>query len=165
MMIKRTAVVAGSFDPITIGHEELIKRTSSLFEKVIVAICVNSEKKYMFNESQRFEMISDAFSGDSKIVPVIHEGLVADLALKNNAVIFKGLRFYSDFDYEHIQSESNYMINGVETIFLPSRSNEMFITSSLIRELIKADKEFDSFVSEKVSEKIKKIISEKKDNE
>ncbi len=154
-MDKKIAVVAGSFDPITKGHEALIRRTAKLFDEVIVAICVNDDKKYMFDVQKRLEMIKSAFCDDKRIIPMVHQGLVADLAKEKDAVIVKGLRYAADFDYEHLQAESNYLINGVETLFLPSRSDEMFITSSLVRELVKANKPFNPFVSEKVAEIIK----------
>ena len=154
-MKNKVAVVGGTFDPITVGHESFIRRALELFDTVYISICCNSEKSCMFNLEQRLEMISSAFAGEKKIIPIIHTGLIADLAKEKNAVIVKGLRYSSDFDYEHLQAESNYLINGTETIFLSSHSNETFITSSLVRELVKANKPFDSFVSKDVAEKIK----------
>lgn len=160
-MKKTVAVVGGTFDPITIGHEAFIKRAENLFETVYVSICCNSEKNCMFSLEERLEMISSAFKNDNNVVPIVHNGLIADLAKEKNAVILKGLRYSSDFDYEHIQAESNYMINGTETIFLSSHADDTFITSSLVRELIKANKPFEAFVSKAVSEKIKYYLQNK----
>lgn len=154
-MKNKVAVVGGTFDPITVGHESFIRRALELFDTVYISICCNSEKSCMFTLEQRLEMISSAFAGEEKVIPIIHTGLIADLAKEKNAVIVKGLRYSSDFDYEHLQAESNYLINGTETIFLSSHSNETFITSSLVRELLKVNKPFDSFVSKGVAEKIK----------
>ena len=160
-MNKRIAIIGGTFDPITIGHESFVRRALELFDLVYVSICCNAEKNCMFSLQQRLEMLSVAFEGEDRIVPIIHNGLIADLAKEKSAVIVKGLRYSSDFDYEHLQAESNYLINGTETIFLSSHSNETFITSSLIRELLKANKPFESFVSNGVAEKIKLFVQNK----
>lgn len=160
-MKKNIAVVGGTFDPITIGHEAFVRRATELFDTVYISICCNADKSCMFNAQQRLEMLSSAFENDENIVPILHEGLIADLAKEKNAVIVKGLRYASDFDYEHLQAESNYMINGTETVFLSSHADETFITSSLVRELIKAKKPYERFVSKKVFEKIRLFTTNK----
>ncbi len=157
-MKTNVAIVGGTFDPITVGHEALIRRTAELFDVVYVTICFNSEKKCFFELNERLDILEKTFKDDENIIPVIHQGLIADFAKDKNAVIVKGLRYSSDFDYEHLQAESNYMINGVETLFLPSRGDCTFITSSLIRELIKAGKPFEKYVPQKSIEIIKSYI-------
>ena len=159
--MRKTALVPGSYDPITIGHEAVIKRTAQIFEKVIVAICTNPEKKYTFTGEERLQMLKAAFADFENISVVFFDGLVSDLAQSYDAVIVKGLRTASDFDYEHLQSESNYMINGSETLFMPSRANEMFVSSTLVRELIKGKKDFSPYVSKGVYKIITEIINNK----
>ncbi len=163
-MKANVAIVGGTFDPITVGHEALIRRTAELFEVVYVTICVNSEKKCFFDLNKRLEILKQTFKDDENIIPAIHEGLIADFAKEKNAVIIKGLRYSSDFDYEHLQAESNFMINGVETLFLPSRGDCTFITSSLIRELIKAGKSFEKYVPRKAFGTIESYIETGKNN-
>ncbi len=160
-MKKKTVIVGGTFDPITIGHESLVRRALELFDTVYIAICVNSEKNCMFTVEERYDMLCDTFSSDTNVIPVVHYGLISDFAKSKGAVILKGLRYSSDFDYEHLQAESNYMINGVETVFLSSHSEDMFVTSSLVRELIKAQKPIDKYVSDAVFKKIKNIFQNK----
>lgn len=160
-MKTNVALVGGTFDPLTNGHVSLIKRASNLFETVYVSICRNADKNCMFSLQERYEILCTAFSENSNIVPIIHDGLIADLAKEKNAVIVKGLRYSSDFDYEHLQAESNYMIGEVETIFLASHPDEMFITSSLVRELIKANKDFSLYVPEKTVATIKSYLKNK----
>jgi pantetheine-phosphate adenylyltransferase len=155
-MKKKVALVGGTFDPITKGHESLVKRALELFDTVYISICLNSEKKCMFTDEERYEMLCAAFSDKENVIPVIYNGLISDLAKEKEAVIVKGLRFSSDFDYEHLQAESNYLINGTETVFLSSHSEDMFVTSSLVRELIKNKKPVDDYVSDAVLKKIKK---------
>ncbi len=157
-MKKDVAIVAGTFDPLTLGHETLIKRVAELFSKVYVVIGVNCEKNTMFDLKDRFEMLSLVFKEEDNIEPIFYDGLIADVAKEKNAVIVKGLRYSSDFDYEHLQAESNFMINGVETLFLASHSEDTFVTSSLVRELIKAGKPIEKYVPDAVAYRIKSII-------
>ncbi len=156
--MKNIAVFGGTFDPITLGHEAIIRRAADLFSKVYVAMCPNSAKTTMFDLNFRYELLKAAFIHENNIIPIIHNGLIADFAESKDAVIVKGLRYSSDFDYEHLQAESNYMISNIETVFLSSRKDDTFITSTLVRELIKANKDFTPYVSDAVANRIKQFI-------
>ncbi|MDL2287722.1 pantetheine-phosphate adenylyltransferase, partial [Eubacteriales bacterium OttesenSCG-928-G02] len=102
----KTGIVAGSFDPITNGHLDIIKRALKIFDKIIIAVSTNSEKKYMFNESDRVSSIKEALA-EYNIDVMTYKGLLADFVKSQNAVLVKGARNASDFDYEKHMYEVN----------------------------------------------------------
>lgn len=133
----KNAVFTGSFDPITIGHYDIIKRISGIFEKVYVAITVNSEKKYMFDDEQRFEMVKKTCDGLLNVEVLNYNGLIAELAREKDAVIVKGVRNSVDFAYEYEMSNINREISGVDTFLLPAKPELSFVSSTFVREMVK----------------------------
>lgn len=135
----RIAVFPGSFDPITLGHEDLIRRASTLFDKVIVAIGENSEKKYLFSLEDRINWLNKVFADNEKIYVDSYKGLTVKYCKEQNSnFIIRGLRNSSDFEYEKQISQLNYIIGkGIETIFLISMPQYSHISSSIVREIIK----------------------------
>lgn len=134
---EKTVVYAGSFDPITLGHLDIIKRASLLFDKVIIAIGVNSSKKYTFTLEERTNMIKLACKDIHNIEVDNFEGLIAEYVKRKGAIgVVKGLRAVSDFDYEFQMSLTNKSINKeFETILLPSNLEYMYLSSSVVREV------------------------------
>jgi pantetheine-phosphate adenylyltransferase len=134
----KIGVFPGSFDPITIGHESVIKRALPLFDKIIVAIGNNSNKKYHFSIEKRMEMIEQAFKDEQKIEVKIFQGLTVDFCKKNNAqFIIRGLRSSTDFDFERPIAQMNKALNEhIDTVFLLTDPEMSAISSTIVRDII-----------------------------
>ena len=148
----KIAVFPGSFDPITIGHVDILRRAAPLFDKIIVAIGSNSQKKYLFSIKQRLDWLEEVFADDDHIEVDSYEGLTAHYCLKRNAgYLLRGLRNASDFDYEKTISQLNYTIgDGLETVFLISKPEYSHISSTIVREIIKGKGDASSFLPKAV---------------
>ncbi|MEE9371590.1 MAG: pantetheine-phosphate adenylyltransferase [Saprospiraceae bacterium] len=146
----KIAVFPGSFDPITRGHIDLVKRACPLFDKIIVAVGVNSVKKTLFPLEARLEWL-DRVYGKDQIVEIGHfEGLTVNYCKKMNAkYLIRGLRNASDFDYEKTISQLNNIIGDkIETVFLISQPEFSHISSTIVREIIKGAGDASSFIPE-----------------
>lgn len=136
----RIAVFPGSFDPITLGHYDIVERAVPLFDKIIIAIGQNSQKKYMFSLEQRKEFIEKTFKDFPNVEVDSFEGLTIDYCLSKNVnFILRGLRNPSDFEFEKAIAQTNRELtkhNQVETIFLLTSASKSFISSSIVREII-----------------------------
>ncbi|MFZ5553861.1 MAG: pantetheine-phosphate adenylyltransferase [Bacteroidota bacterium] len=151
----RIAIFPGTFDPITKGHEALVRRALPLFDKVIIAVGVNSTKNAMFAMEQRQKWISELFAGESKVEVVAYEGLTIDLCRKHNArYILRGLRTSADFEYEKAISQMNReMAKDIETVFMATDPVYSAINSTIVREIIKNGGDISAFVPAVVSVK------------
>ncbi len=135
----RTAVYPGSFDPCTNGHLDVIKRASRLFDRVVVAVLVNSSKQPAFSVEERVNMLN-AVTDDMKNVEVrAFNGLLADFMKNiNSSIIIKGIRAVSDFEYEFQMALTNRTLNSeLETLFLHTSQDYMFLSSSIVKEIAK----------------------------
>ncbi len=132
------AIFPGSFDPITIGHVDIISRALPLFDQFIIAIGTNSQKKSLYSLEKRIQMIKDVFVHEPKIIVDHFDGLTADYAKKINAFyLVRGLRNGSDFDYEKTISQVNHTLTpNLETIFFISSPEVAHISSTVVREII-----------------------------
>ncbi|MDG2483831.1 MAG: pantetheine-phosphate adenylyltransferase [Flavobacteriaceae bacterium] len=133
----KRAIFPGSFDPITLGHCDIIHRGVTLFDEVIVAIGENSAKDYMFSLEERKSFIENTFEGNSKIRVMTYSGLTTDFCKKINAdFILRGLRNPADFEFEKAIAHTNRNIVDIETVFLLTSVETSFISSSIVREII-----------------------------
>ncbi len=150
--MPKIAVFPGSFDPITTGHVEIVRRALPLFDEVVVAIGVNSQKKYLFNLEQRLQWLRDVFAGEPKVRVDFFEGLTAHYCMRIGArFLVRGLRNASDFDYEKTISQLNDIVgHGVDTIFLISRPNFSHISSTIVREIIRGGGDAGPFLPPEV---------------
>lgn len=148
----KKAVITGSFDPITRGHEYLIRQAVEIFDEVVVAIGINGEKKTMFSLEQRKKWISDTFVGCDKVKVLSYNGLTADFCKMNNIkFIVRGLRNTIDFEYESLMAETNRALNtDIETVFFTTPANLRHISSTLVRDVIKNNGNVSMFLPEKV---------------
>ena len=146
--MSKIAVFPGSFDPITIGHVELVQRALPLFDKIIVAIGINSQKRYLFDLEQREKWLEAVFAKEAKVEVGRFENLTADYCKKIGAgYLLRGLRNASDFDYEKTISQLNNIIgDGLETIFLISHPAVSHISSTIVREIIKGGGDASPFL-------------------
>ena len=147
----KKAVFPGSFDPITLGHCEIIKKACEIFDEVIVSVGNNSDKNYRFSLDQRLKFISDEFINTPKVFVEKYEGLTVDFCKsKNIKHIVRGLRNPADFEFEKKIALFNNSLENVETIFFLTSPNNAFISSSMVREIIDKGGDFKKFVPNSV---------------
>ena len=147
----KKAIFPGSFDPITNGHFDIIKRGISLFDEVIVAIGINADKKYMFSLEERKRFIEETFQNEPKISVITYEGLTIDLCHKINAnFILRGLRNPADFEFEKAIAHTNRRLSKIETVFLLTAAKTSYISSSIVRDVIRNHGEYELLVPEAV---------------
>ncbi|MDH7444573.1 pantetheine-phosphate adenylyltransferase [Aquimarina sp. 2201CG14-23] len=147
----RRAVFPGSFDPITLGHYDIIERGLTLFDEIILAIGVNADKKYMFSLEERKRFIEEAFKGESKIKVMTYKGLTVDFCKQQNAeFILRGLRNPGDFEFEKAIAHTNRQMTEIETVFLLTSSGKSYISSSIVRDVIRNDGDYTGLVPDTV---------------
>lgn len=148
----KKAVFPGSFDPITLGHCEIIEKACEIFDQVIVSVGNNSDKNYKFSLDQRLKFISNEFKNNPKVYVEKYEGLTVDFCKnKNIKHIVRGLRNPADFEFEKKIALFNSSLENIETIFLLTSPNNAFISSSMVREIIDNGGNFKKFVPNSVS--------------
>ncbi|MFI2743871.1 pantetheine-phosphate adenylyltransferase [Zhouia sp. PK063] len=147
----RRAIFPGSFDPITLGHYDIIKRGSKLFDEVVVAIGINSDKKYMFSLEERQHFIEEAFKNDPNVKVVTYKGLTVDFCKEINAdFILRGLRNPADFEFEKAIAHTNRKLSRIETVFLLTASRTSYISSSIVRDVIRNHGDYTVLVPDSV---------------
>lgn len=147
----RRAIFPGSFDPITLGHFDIIKRSIPLFDEIIIAIGVNADKKYMFSIEDRTRFIVDAFKDEPSISVVNYEGLTIDLCKKLKAnFILRGLRNPADFEFEKAIAHTNRKLSKIETVFLLTAADTSYISSSIVRDVMRNGGQYQMLVPESV---------------
>ena len=133
----KCAVFPGSFDPITLGHLDILERSIQLFDQIIIGVGTNSEKKYMFPLNKRMAFIEETFSEYKSISVVKYQGLTIEFCKKVQAnFIIRGLRNPADFEFEKAIAHTNRKLSGIETVFLLTSAKTSFISSSIVREII-----------------------------
>lgn len=161
----KIAVCPGSFDPVTIGHIDIIRRAAKLFDKVIVVVMVNYHKPASyFTADERVELIKRSTKGIENIEVDTYGGLLADYASKKGAcAVVKGLRAVSDFEYEFQQALTNKKLNPeMETVFVAANADNMYLSSSVVKQVCEFGGDISEFVPAEVCEDIIKRIKERK---
>ncbi|WP_445749481.1 pantetheine-phosphate adenylyltransferase [Polaribacter sp.] len=145
------AVFPGSFDPITLGHSDIIERGSKLFDELIIAIGINADKKYMFSLEQRKQFIEEAFKNNPKIKVVTYSGLTIDFCKENDVdYILRGLRNPADFEFEKAIAHTNRHLSSIETVFLLTAARTSYISSSIVRDVIRNNGDYTKLVPKSV---------------
>jgi pantetheine-phosphate adenylyltransferase len=151
----RKAIFPGSFDPITLGHLDIIKRSIPLFDEIVIAIGVNADKKYMFSLEERKSFIEETFKDEPTISVITYEGLTIELCKKLKAeFILRGLRNPADFEFEKAIAHTNRRLSKIETIFLLTAAKTSFISSSIVRDVIRNGGDYKILVPDAVRVKI-----------
>jgi pantetheine-phosphate adenylyltransferase len=146
--MNRSAVYPGTFDPITRGHEDLVRRAAGIFDRVVVAIAANPNKAPMFSNEERVELARDVLADLPNVQVVGYTGLTVEFAKREKiAVIVRGLRAVSDFEFEfQLANMGRHIAPGVETIFLTPKEHFTFISSTLVREIATLGGDVSQFV-------------------
>lgn len=147
----RRAIFPGSFDPLTLGHDDIIRRGITLFDELIIAIGINAEKKYMFTLEERMRFIKETFKDEPKIKVLTYQGLTVDFCKKMKAdFILRGLRNPGDFEFEKAIAHTNRKLSEIETVFLLTSSGKSYISSSIVRDVIRNGGDYTGLVPQSV---------------
>ena len=150
----RRAIFPGSFDPITLGHVDIINRALPLFDEIIIAIGINADKNYMFTLEERIKFIKENYSNEPKIKVETYTGLTIDVCEKFNVdFILRGLRNPADFEFEKAIAQTNRKMSTIETVFLLTSADTSFISSSIVRDILRNGGNVEGFVPKSVLQK------------
>lgn len=149
--MRRIAVFPGSFDPITLGHTDIIERALPLFDQIILAIGINADKKYMFSLKERLDFLKKSFESEPKINVTTYKGLTVDFCKEQDAqFILRGLRNGIDLEFEKAIAQTNYKMSGVETLFLMASSGKAHMSSTIVRDVMRNGGDYQFMVPEAV---------------
>ncbi len=146
----------GSFDPVTNGHLDIVGRAARLFDEVVVAVLINQSKAGLFSLDERLDMLAEVTKGYPNVRVEAFQGLLVDFCRANEiAVIVKGVRVASDFDYELQMSQMNIGLAGIETLFMPTNPQYSFLSSSLIKDVAKWGGDVSPHVPDVVADRLR----------
>ena len=152
----KRVVCPGFFDPITFGHLDIIKRASSIFDEIVIAVLVNQTKQTLFTVDERIEMIGEVTAQYKNVKVASWSGLLVDYCKANDiSMIVKGLRAVTDFDYELQMSQINLQLQGVETLFMSTAPAHSFLSSSLVKEIASYGGDVSSYIPEPILKRLK----------
>ena len=155
----RRAVCPGSFDPVTNGHLDIVGRASRLFDEVIIGVLINQSKTGLFTIDERIEMLREVTAAYGNVRVESFRGLLVDFCrTQQAAVVVKGLRAVSDFDYELQMAQMNIGLAGVETLFMPTNPLYSFLSSSLVKEVAKWGGDVSAHIPDAVGERLAKRL-------
>ena len=147
----KRALFPGSFDPITLGHFDIINRGLKVFDEVVVAIGINADKKYMFSLEQRLKFIEETFKNEPKVKVMTYKGLTIDFCKDIDAqFILRGLRNPADFEFEKAIAHTNRKLSKIETVFLLTAASTSYISSSIVRDVIRNNGDYTVLVPDSV---------------
>jgi len=148
----KKAVFPGSFDPITLGHVDLIYRGLEIFDEIIIAIGVNADKKQLFSLEDKIQQIKNTFKNEPRIKVTSYKGLTVDFCKSiNSKYILRGLRNSSDFNYEQSIAQTNSSLSSIESVFLISSPQLTHISSTIVRDIIRNGGDYKSLVPDSVA--------------
>jgi pantetheine-phosphate adenylyltransferase len=158
--MQRICLFPGTFDPVTLGHIDIIDRALPLFDKLIIGIGRNVNKQPMFTEEQRLDWIKEIYAGNDKVDAVVYEGLTVDCCKKVGAnFILRGIRYVNDFEYEKAIADMNRSLDGhIDTIFLTCLPQFTSVASTLVRDVLRNGGNVSQFLPPLVNQSVKKLL-------
>ena len=156
--MQRICLFPGTFDPVTLGHTDIIDRSLPLFDKVVVGIGLNASKSVMFSPEQRLQWIQEIYKGQPKVEGAIYEGLTVQYCKKIGArFILRGIRYVSDFEYEKTIADANRTLDAsIETVFLTGEPKYTSMASTIVRDILRNGGDASPFLPEAVIQSLKK---------
>jgi pantetheine-phosphate adenylyltransferase len=150
--MQRICLFPGTFDPLTLGHVDIINRALPLFDKIVVGIGLNSAKAPMFSAEQRLQWVSEIYSNDSRVEGAVYDGLTVDFCKKIHAnFILRGIRYVSDFEYEKTIADANRTLDKtIETIFLTGEPKYTSVASTIVRDILRNGGDASPFLPDTV---------------
>ncbi len=157
--MQRICLFPGTFDPITLGHKDIIDRALPLFDKIIVGIGINTSKQPMFTPEQRVEWVQQLYKNEKKVKGVVYDGLTIDYCRKIKArFILRGIRYVSDFEYEKTIADANRTLDkNIETVFLTGEPKYTSVASTIVRDIIRNGGDASLFLPKLVADALKKL--------
>lgn len=157
--MPRICLFPGTFDPVTLGHTDIINRALPLFDKLYIGIGRNTNKQPMFSEAQRLEWLKEIYKGNNKVEAIAYDGLTVDCCKEVGAnFILRGIRYVNDFEYEKAIADMNRSIaESIETIFLTCLPQYTSVASTLVRDVLRNGGDVSKFLPAQVNETIRKI--------
>ncbi len=160
--MQKTAIFPGSFDPFTVGHENIVRRGLSLFDKIYIAIGFNANKKNFFPVDQRAEWVRSVFDDEKRIEVVTYQGLTVDFAKEIKAgFILRGIRTAADFEYERAIAQVNKIMSGIDTVFLLTSPEHTPVNSSIVRDILKHGGDASRFIPDKIKIQVTRMSRDK----
>ncbi|MGN1060734.1 MAG: pantetheine-phosphate adenylyltransferase [Candidatus Coproplasma sp.] len=162
-MDKKICVFAGSFDPPTVGHLAVVEKSLKIFDGVTVALMINTAKKCLFTVEERLQMLKELFADNPAVKVIKFEGAAVDLLEKEGTPFYvRGIRDGIDFEYENRDAfASKKLKEDLITIYLPAEQDELHISSSLVRNSVKFNKDYENYIPEKILKTLKKFLEKK----
>lgn len=159
----KTCVFAGTFDPPTKGHKSVVERALKIFDGVTVAVAVNTQKNCLFTREERIELLNELFKGEPRVNVRAFDGTAVDLLREEKTPFYvRGVRDCIDFEYENRDRFASEKLDGdIVTVYLPAPQEQLHISSTLIRNSFKFQKEFDSYIPEEILSSVKKMLEAK----
>ena len=151
----KRALITGSFDPVTLGHIDIISRALKMFGHVYVGVGINVSKSYLLSNDERCRLIAENFEGENVTV-FSYDGLTADIAREYEIdFIIRGIRNVNEYEVERQMAEANYKLSGIETLFLPTKPELSYLSSGMVKEIYTFSKDISKFVPKNVAQKLK----------
>ncbi|HHU00584.1 pantetheine-phosphate adenylyltransferase [Xiashengella succiniciproducens] len=159
--MERIAIFPGSFDPFTVGHDNIVRRGLNLFDTIIIAVGHNSTKHYLFPVAKRVEFIRELFADEPRVVVEAYSDLTVDFAKRMNASnILRGLRTAADFEYERAIAQVNKAMTNIDSVFLLTTPEHTPVNSSIVRDILKHNGDASKFIPEKIYKLIKESLNQ-----
>ncbi len=143
----KTGIFVGSFDPFTVGHDDIVRRALPLFDRIVIGVGYNERKQYMYTQDERVDAIARLYADEPKVEVRVYNDLTIDFARREGAAyIIKGVRSIKDFEYEREQADINRQIGGIETLLLYADARYASVSSSMVRELLHFGQDVSGFL-------------------